>query len=73
MSSRRCEQMTAFGADDVPDVKTSTHVVADVGLEAGVVGADARRARRRGRRRRRRTGGSVARDGLEQRQVRAAR
>ena len=43
--SRRCEQITAFGASDVPLVKISAQIVSTDGLEAGVASCRTRRAR----------------------------
>ena len=34
-SSRRCVQITALGADDVPDVKMSAHIVSTSGSRPG--------------------------------------
>ena len=45
-SSRRCEQMTAFGASEVPRREDQRPERVDVGLEPGVVGARPRRERR---------------------------
>ena len=65
-SSRRCEQITAFGASDVPDVKINAQIASTSGSSPGSAASRAARARRRGTRpastadrRRRRTGSTT--------------
>ena len=49
--NRRCVQITAFGASDVPDVKISPQSVSGPGSTPASLARRPRRARRRGRRR----------------------
>ena len=59
-SSRRCEQITAFGASEVPDVKISAQIASTSGSRPGSVGAGVRGERVGERRRRASAPGSSA-------------